>query len=164
MNQIAQAVKASGKSGDIVVLEGTVDPARDTPARLAAYKQLFGTNADWTLFTAGQQGTAPLWKSLGVYYKKVAEDSPAATDWYTGKKLTYDVDHQDLVMIIGPDQHLKWVTTGTPNAVGTKLPATLDAFLSDEGQANHKHPQDPSWTTEQVQEALSQITGSTITN
>ena len=42
-----QAVQQAGLGGQVAFVEATVDPGRDTPARLRAYQSEFG--ADWTL-------------------------------------------------------------------------------------------------------------------
>lgn len=159
VQQVTKAVDDAGLADSVVVLEGTVNPERDDPARLAAYKRLFPATPGWTLFTAGTQGTSKFWKALGVDYHQVPSDKPYPKDWLTGKPLTYDVDHQDVVMIIGPDGHQQWITSGTPNTAGVKPPSTLAGFLSDDGQANLKSPPQPAWTAAQIEAQLSTLTG-----
>ena len=146
------------------VLEGTVNPERDDPSRLEAYQKLFPAAPGWTLFTAGTQGNSKFWKALGVDYSQVPGDKPYPKDWLTGKPLTYDVDHQDVVMIIGPDGHEQWVTIGTPNTSGIQPPSTLSNFLSSEGQTNLKSPPQPAWTAAQIEAQLSSLTGHQIGN
>ena len=52
-----RAVRTAGLSRQVVFVEATVDPQRDTPARLRAYAREFGT--DWlSLLEAGQPGPA----------------------------------------------------------------------------------------------------------
>ena len=159
MRDVAASVKASGQSSSVVELEITVDPGRDDAARLAAYQKLFGTQPDWDLATAGTSGTATLWKELGVYYGKVPSDTPPPKDWLTGKALTYDVNHQDIVFIIDGRGHTRWLTDGTPNTAGVKPPATLVKFLSDVGRKNLASPPQPSWTVADVESGLSSVTG-----
>jgi cytochrome oxidase Cu insertion factor (SCO1/SenC/PrrC family) len=156
---------AAGLSSSVLFLEVTVDPQRDDPARLAAYQKLYGSRPAWDLATAGATGTAALWKFLGVYYAKVPADNPAPTDWLTGKPLTYDVNHQDVVIILGPDGHERWIAQGTPDTGGQQPPATLAHFLNDQGRANLASPQaqGPVWTTPDIDQALSRVTGRTIT-
>lgn len=38
---------------------------------------------------------AALWKFFHVYYQRQPADDPDATDWLTGQKLTYDVEHSN---------------------------------------------------------------------
>ena len=93
-------VEAAGLGKKVVFMEITVDPGRDTPARLAAYSKEFG--ADWPLLTGTPTNLASLWKFLGVSVQIVPEEQPAKIDWYTGTPLTYDVDHTDGYFLIDP--------------------------------------------------------------
>ena len=70
----------------VVFVEATVDPGRDTVARLAAYQREFGAN--WDLWTGTPANVAAFWKPFGVEYQIVAEDSPPKIDWFTGTPLT----------------------------------------------------------------------------
>ncbi|HEY2213681.1 MAG TPA: SCO family protein, partial [Acidimicrobiales bacterium] len=62
-------VKAAGLGSKVVFVEATVDPGRDTVARLAAYQKEFG--ADWGLWTGTPANVAALWKPFGVSYQVV---------------------------------------------------------------------------------------------
>lgn len=158
-----QQVAKAGLGDEVVFLEGTVDPDRDTPARLAAYQKLFGAQPNWQFLTGTAADLDALWKFFGVYHERQPEGSgPAPTDWLTGQPLTYDVAHQDVVVILGPDGNQKWLVNGTPNTAGVKPPPTLDAFLSSDGKQNLAHPADPSWTAGDIIAAISQVTGKQI--
>ena len=88
---------------------------------------------------------------------------PPPTDWLTGRPLTYDVSHQDVVLVIGPDGHERWLAIGTP-AVSSPdtLPTTLGRFLNDEGRHNLASPAPGAWTAADVERALSSVTGRSI--
>jgi protein SCO1/2 len=161
LREVASDAAKAGLGDSVEILEGTVDPERDDPARLTAYQQLFGLQPGWKLFTAGAGGTSALWKAFDLDFKHTPEnaDSPAPTDWLTGKPLTYDVDHDDKVFVIGPDGHIRWVINGTPDTRGQKPPAKLDQFLNDEGRNNLTHPGSGSWTVRDVTAALTEVTG-----
>ena len=96
-------VRAAGLGSKVVFMEITVDPGRDTPARLAAYSKEFG--ADWVLATGTPANLDALWKFLGVSVQIVPEEQPAKIDWYTGTPLTYDVDHTDGYFLIDGSGH-----------------------------------------------------------
>ena len=158
--QIDQAVEAAGQSSEVDLVEITVDPARDTPARLAAYQEMFGAQPNWQFLTGSASQVATLWKTLGVSYEKVAEDpGPPPIDWWTGKPLTYDVNHQDVVFVLGKDGHEKWLVEGTPDTQGVQPPSTLLKFLNDAGTSNLAHPEAPSWTAADVEQGVSYATG-----
>ncbi len=93
-------VDAAGLAQKVVFMEITVDPRRDTPARLTAYSKEFG--ADWPLLTGTPVNLDALWKYLGVSVQIVPEEQPPKIDWLTGKPLTYDVDHTDGYFLIDP--------------------------------------------------------------
>lgn len=157
LRQVDQAVAASGNTGQVVIVEVTVDPARDTPARLAAYQKMVGAPGNWRFATGSPSDLAQLWKTLGVHYAKAKGDA-GARDWWTGKPLTYDVEHQDLVFVLGPDGHERWVEDGTPNTGGQAPSGKLGTFLSAQGRQNVTAPADPSWTAGDVEAALAYVT------
>ena len=155
-NTVAQA----GQTSDVEFVEITVDPERDTPARLAAYQTLFGAKTNWQFLTASVAQIAATWKAFAVYYAKVAESpSPPQMDWMTGKPLTYDVNHQDVVIVLGPDGHERWLILGTPNTGGAQPPSALVTFLNDEGHKNLAAPSAAGWTTAQVEQGIAYVSG-----
>jgi cytochrome oxidase Cu insertion factor (SCO1/SenC/PrrC family) len=158
---VSQALDRAGLSGDVRILETTVDPERDTPARLAAYQKLYDAHANWSLVTGRPSDIAALWKSFGVGYDRTpTTETPAPKDWLTGMPLTYDVQHQDIVFVLGPDGHERWLVDGTPRVSGpSSVPAPLQSFLSGEGRANESAPPDPSWTPQDVEAAVTYVTG-----
>ena len=103
---MARALDADGQASKVALLEISVDPHRDTPARLRAYQQLYGGPLpDWTLLRATPADTAKLWKFFDVEYQRVKEPKPASIDWLTHKPLTYDVTHSDALIFLGADGH-----------------------------------------------------------
>jgi len=161
--QIAQKVKLAGASSKITLLEVTVDPARDTPARLKVYSANLGAPVNWQFWTGSAANIAALWRELGVAYVKVGEDpGEHPLDWWTGKPLTYDVNHQDVVFVLGADGHEKWLVQGNPNLQGGSVPAFLVHFLSALGRANLAAPGALSWTSRDVTAALTYVTGEQI--
>jgi protein SCO1/2 len=87
----------------------SVDPARDTPERLAAYVDSFGSG---TLgITGSLDEIRRLTDALGIYFAKVGEDAD-----------TYTVDHSTAVLLIGPDGRYRAVFGG---------PHELDDFVHD---------------------------------
>ncbi len=158
------AATRDGDGGSVVFLEVTVDPTRDTPARLAAYRTLFpDATPDWVLAGGTPAHLATLWNDLGVYYQQVPEsDSPVPTDWLTGKPLTFDVDHQDAVVFIDPNGHERFLVLGNPNTAGAQPPTTLKKFLSGDGEQNLDDPGPLSWTPAQGLSVVSWLSGRQI--
>ncbi len=128
--QLQASAKADGLGTKVAFVEVTVDPGRDTPARLRAYEDRFGV--DWTLLTGSEAAIKAFWKPLGVYYEKVPEGRPAEVDWWTGKPLTYDVDHSDGFFLIDKSGDERFVTQDIPFLHG-HLPAQLRKLLDSEG-------------------------------
>jgi protein SCO1/2 len=79
------------------VLFVSVDPARDTPERMASFVQFF--DPSFVGATGGDAALAPLVKHLGVHYQRL--DS---TD-----KEHYTVDHSAAIYLIDPQGRLKAV-------------------------------------------------------
>jgi protein SCO1/2 len=159
VRDVSDALDAAHLSGDVRVLEVTVDPERDTPTRLAAYQKLYGAKANWSLLTGTAADIAALWKSFGVGYEKTTTiATPAPRDWLSGASLTYDVAHQDVAIVIDPDGHERWLVDGTPRiAAPSAVPSSLQSFLNEEGHTNETAPADPSWTATDVMSAVQYV-------
>ena len=163
MHRAAEAAQSTGQPGQVVFLELTVDPARDKVARMHAYAKLYGALPDWRLATGNPAAVTALWKALGVSTDKTKPED-TVRDWMTGKLVhdSYDVHHQDVVMIVDPSGRLRWITVGHPDARGTRLPTSLQKFLNDEGKQNYSHPNAggaSSWTAHDVEQAVAYVRG-----
>lgn len=74
MNSVRQQLGARvGK--DVVLVTISVDPQRDTPARLAAYASQFHTGPGWTWLTGTRRDIDAVLKGLGAYTPNF-EDHP----------------------------------------------------------------------------------------
>jgi protein SCO1/2 len=144
-------------------LEVSVDPARDNPARLKAYQKLYGAQPNWQFLTGTKAQIAAFWKAFHLYYKNVP-NAPGETphDWLTGRPLTYDVEHQNIVYIVGPDGHLAWLDVGTPWANHAPLPTTMRKYLSEDGVKNYTTQAQQSWDVPELLQALSYVTATPI--
>jgi cytochrome oxidase Cu insertion factor (SCO1/SenC/PrrC family) len=152
-------VRQAGLGSKVVFMEITVDPGRDTPARLAAYSKEFG--ADWVLATGTQANLDALWKFLGVSVQIVPEEQPAKIDWYTGTPLTYDVDHTDGYFLIDATGHERFSDSNPPNLHG-QLDPKLKALLNAGGIKNLDDQSAPNWTVAEALSSLSWLVGRTI--
>lgn len=151
-------VQAAGLSQRVAFVEATVDPVRDSVARLAAYQQEFG--ADWDLWTGTPAQIHAFWKPFGVSYQFVPEEQPAKTDWWTGQPLTYDVLHTDGYILIDANGRERFVNASPPNIpnLSPKLKALLDAG----GVRDLAHPVPTSWTTADLLTAISWVLGTNV--
>jgi cytochrome oxidase Cu insertion factor (SCO1/SenC/PrrC family) len=149
--QVEQSLRADHAASNVQIVELTVDPGRDTPARLAAYAKL--THADWQLVTASPAQLDALAKFFGFSYQKVPETSHDARDWWTGKPLTYDVDHSDNYFVINPAGVERVVQDAAPNFHGLLNPK-LYTFLDALGRQHLKRPPQPDWTPTDALKAL----------
>jgi protein SCO1 len=152
-------LSAAGLADRVVFVEATVDPGRDTVARLAAYEKEFG--ADWDLWTGTPDAIAAFWKPFGVEYQIVPEAQPAKIDWYTGKPLAYDVEHTDGYILINPSGRERFVDASAPNQKGT-LNAKLRGLLNDGGLHELQNPQAPDWTTADALASISWLLGTNV--
>jgi cytochrome oxidase Cu insertion factor (SCO1/SenC/PrrC family) len=71
LEQIAGSIRRDGLANDAAVAEVTVDPWRDSPARLLAYRRLAGVH--FALMTGTPRALRRLWKFFGVYYRRVPQ-------------------------------------------------------------------------------------------
>ncbi len=83
-------------------------------------------------------------------------------DWLTGKPLTYDVTHSDVLVYINPQGQEKFTIVGLPNAQGRPLPLAMQQFLSDLGRTHQGRPTADTWTVAEGLSVLSWLTGTHI--
>lgn len=151
-------VMADGLSHRVAFVEATVDPGRDTVARLAAYQKEFGAN--WELWTGTPAQMHTFWNTFGVTAQIVPEPQPAAKDWWTGQPLTYDVLHTDGYILIDPSGRERFVDVSAPNLPNPS--PKLKALLGTAGLRNLDHPQPNSWTIADVLTALGWVLGTNV--
>ena len=152
----AREVDAAGLTSKVEFVTVTVDPHRDTPAQLAAYRELYaGTKQDlpnWVLLTGKPKVVDTLWKFLGVYRKRVPQDDPPPKNWRTGKTLTYDIEHSDEAFFFDTRLRERFILEGMPTAGKGSIPARIRKFLSKEGRDNLHKAGD--WTTGQALDVI----------
>ena len=148
--ELVNDVRLAGLSKRVVIAEATVDPWRDIPYRLRAYKKL--TGADFAMLTGTQSEIKQLWKFFGVYYLRVPQGKPPDVDWLTQKPETFDVQHTDAIFFIDPSGQERIVDEGMASVDGQLSPA-LKNLLSEQGIQNLEHPQFP-WTPSEALDDL----------
>jgi protein SCO1 len=154
-----RAVIAAGLAGRVRLVELTVDPGRDTPARLRAYRALVGAGANWSLLTGRPAVIKRIWGFFGVWYQRVAEGRPPGVDWLTGKPLRYDVTHQDALIYLDAGGRERFVVVGSPNAAGAWVTPALRRFLSVQGREDLSHPDASTWTAAEALSPIAWLTG-----
>ena len=152
-------IKAAGLGAKVVFMEITVDPGRDTPARLTAYSKEFG--ADWPMMTGTPANLDALWRYLGVSAQIVPEDQPAKLDWFTGTPLDYDVNHTDGYFLIDPSGRERFSDSNAPNLHG-QLDKKLKNLLNEGGLHNLDHQANPNWTLSDALSSISWLVGQNI--
>jgi len=157
--QVEKSLEAAHVAGKVQIVELSVDPDRDSPARLDAYAHL--TGATWQLVTESDSELTTISRFFGFTYQKVPQDNPPAVDWWTGVPLTYDVNHSDGYVLINPAGTQRF-TTGAAPAFSGKLNPKLYAFLSDLGRQHLAHPAQPAWTPSDALSALSWMLGQSV--
>jgi len=159
MRDIGDAIAKAKLSKSFMSLEVTVDPKRDTPARLKSYQSLFN-DSSWTIATGTTKGISDLWAWFGAY-TSTQKAEEGVIDWFTGKQIAYDVNHTDVVVIIGPDLHWRWLALGAPAVNNPKgknvVPTKLYTYLSSAGKSNLVKPEQPFWSTASVYGAFNEI-------
>jgi protein SCO1/2 len=153
---VEDSLRADHASGAVQIVELSVDPQRDTPARLNAYAKL--TGAGWQLVTETPAELRKLAKFFGFYYQKVKEDDPHARDWRTGKPLTYDVDHSDNYFVLDSGGTERVIQDAAPDFHGHLNPK-LYRFLDALGRQHLKRAPQPDWTPADALQALAVSVG-----
>lgn len=156
LESLRRDIAAAGLGAQVAIVEVSIDPARDTPARLRAYARRTGVGM--TFLTGTPANLAALWRFFGIYVQKVAESRPPNIDWQTGRPYTYDIAHQDGVFFLSPNGHERFVIGGDAN-VGGVLPAPLAAMLDQVGRSKLRAAQPDTWTVPQVLQVLHWMTG-----
>ncbi len=146
LERVQAAVQKIGLGGQVTVAEVSVDPWRDNPARLRAYRRLTGLG--FRMLTGTRAELARMWKFFGVYFRRVPQGKPPDIDWLTNKPERFDVQHSDGLFILDPQGRWRVAAVGMPS-VGTRLAPALRRLLNDQGQSNLHHPQSP-WTPKQA--------------
>jgi len=157
-----RAVTAAGLDRRVRFVELTVDPNRDTPSRLRAYRRLVGAPANWSLLTGSPAVIGRIWRYFGIWYQQVAEGNPPAADWLTGKPLTYDIDHQDALVYLDARGRERFLVVGSPNATGAPIPPALRRFLSAQGRTDLSHPDASTWTAAEALGPIAWLTGQPV--
>ncbi len=147
LEDVENVLKAKNLTNQVEIVEVTVDPERDTPARLRAYSVEF--QISWPLFTGSSTALSAMWKYFGIYVQKVPEGSPPGIDWWTGKPLTYDVNHSDGYILLDKNGYERFVTTSLPNT-GRKLSPSLKKLLDPQGLTNLNSPSGLTWTPNEL--------------
>ena len=136
----------------------SVDPKRDTQARLAAYAKKLGisaSSAQLQFWRGSARSTQKLTKFFGMRADHLDVESPAPKDWWTGKPITYDVDHSDGFFVLNDRHQVKFISGLAPRFVGT-LAKALKGYLSAEGIETLAHP-GAGWTPAQALQAVSYV-------
>ncbi len=144
--EVENRLRQAGLARQVVVATATVDPWRDTPARLRAYRRLTGVN--FTQLTGTRGEIRQLWKFFGVSYYRVPQGKPPDVDWLTHKPETFDVQHTDALFLLDPAGQERIADDGMPRVTG-QLPSNLARLLNDQGRHNLAHPEF-AWSTSDV--------------
>ena len=146
LEEVEHRLRQVGLSKRVVVATATVDPWRDSPARLRAYRRLAGI--DFTQLTGTKAEIHRLWSFFGVAYHRVPQGNPPDIDWLTNKPETFDVQHTDALFFLDPGGQERIADNGMPQITGRLAPA-LARLLNDQGRHNLEHPQF-AWTSTDV--------------
>jgi protein SCO1 len=151
-------VDRAGLGDRVTFAEVSVDPWRDTPARLRAFARL--AHVEFPLLTGTVSQLAAFWRFFGVAYWRTPEGKPPDRDWLTGKPLTFDVSHTDALFLLSANGRERIVDVGMPNA-SHALPADLKQLLDSAGRRDLEHP-GPGWTIRQGLDDIGSLLGRPI--
>ncbi len=153
--RLQRLMAAAGAGRHFAAVELTVDPWRDSPHRLRAYRRM--TGADFPMLTGSVGTVRRLWRFFGVNFERTPQGKPPARDWLTGKPERFDVEHTDGAFIIDPSGHERLAISGMP-AVGGRIEPALKQLLNTEGRENLRHPE-PGWSAVAMAKELEKLMG-----
>ncbi|HET9163437.1 MAG TPA: SCO family protein [Solirubrobacterales bacterium] len=148
-------LRAAGLADRVRILAVSVDPWRDTPRRLRAYRRL--TGARLRTWTGSVGRLRRFWRFFGVHFQRVPQGRPAETDWMTGRAERFEVEHTDGLFLLGPGGHERAAITGPPR-LGGRLGPRLRRLLDAEGRENLAHAP-AGWSVAGVVSDLGRLTG-----
>jgi cytochrome oxidase Cu insertion factor (SCO1/SenC/PrrC family) len=144
-----------GLDSRVAFVEATVDPWRDSPARLRAYARL--TGARFLMLTGSVSQLRRFWDFFGIGFRRVPQGDPPDVDWLTHRPETFDIDHTDGVFLIDQHGYERAFYPGIADVGGHISPA-LRALLTPEGRQNISHPHNP-WTEAQLLAGMQRLLG-----
>lgn len=150
-----RSLAGQGLGGRVAFVEATVDPWRDSPARLRAYARM--TGARLIQLTGRVAQIRRFWDYFGIGFRRVPQGPHPDVDWWTGRPETFDVEHADGVFLIDADGYERRFFPGYADT-GRRLEPALRRLLSKEGAANLEHPSN-AWTVEDVMTAMGALLG-----
>jgi protein SCO1 len=142
--ELQRRLAQAGLASRVVFVEASVDPWRDSPARLHAFSRM--THTTFPLLTGTKAELARIWRFFGVGYRRVPQGKPPAVDWWTHKPLTFDVEHTDALFVIDARGHERLVVPGQAGGMAGHLSRPLMSLLSDTGRVNLTNTRLAGWT------------------
>jgi protein SCO1 len=146
LEQIRYDVQQARLGNRVSILEVSVDPWRDSPGRLRAYRR--ETGVEFGLLTGTRAELTRFWRFFGVGF------------YPTGHGKTFDVAHTDGVFFIDARGHERIAIVGMPDVHGT-LSQRLKQLLGANGRNNLAHPE-AGWTVGQALDDVGRLLGTTI--
>lgn len=148
-------LRRAGLGDKVAFVEATVDPWRDSPARLRAYDRLTGVH--FVQLTGSVAAMRRFWDFFGIGFKRVPQGRPPDLDWWTHRPETFDVEHVDGLFLIDANGYERVFFPGYANVNG-RLSSRLRGLLSADGLKNLAHPLN-AWTQPQVLAAVGRLLG-----
>lgn len=167
--RVAQdAIDKAQVSEKIVLLLISIDPKRDNPERLNAYRKKLKLNDSIYLLTGDETNLNTFWDGFGLAREitEITEESEHShsdsKDWFTGEEITYEIVHSDGLFFISPDQKLKFLRLGLPDVSSIQVGQETKDFLNDEVVANLAQPVPGGWQAQDVVRILSWMLNTAI--
>jgi cytochrome oxidase Cu insertion factor (SCO1/SenC/PrrC family) len=153
---VRRSLPAQGMGKRVALVEATVDPWRDSPARLRAYDRL--TGASLIQLTGSVAQMRRFWGFFGIGFRRVPQGKFPDTDWWTGRPETFDVEHVDGLFLIDAQGYERKFFAGPARLTGGRIDPALRRLLSADGLHNLAHPRE-GWTVTQVTQTVEKLLG-----
>lgn len=156
------ALARAGLARRVRVVEYSVDPTVDTPARLRAYAARAGVG--WTLLTGSAAEVAAVNRFFYVYAGTARAPAGAIPDWQTGTVPTTVVTHSAGYFLLGPGGDERFATAASPAVTPSSVPARLRTMLGVDGLQELNDPSvvGPTWTVADLLAGVGWLLGRSV--
>lgn len=153
-----QAVKLDEKISLLLI---SIDPDKDSPERLAAYRKKLDLTDQVFLLTGTNEDINKFWDGFGIAreIKQATEGSENEhsehKDWFTGEESSTEIVHSDGLFFISSDQKLKFLRLGLPDVSKIQVNTGTKELLNDEVTNSLTKPVPGGWQASDVVRILS---------
>ncbi|MGC2296269.1 MAG: redoxin domain-containing protein [Candidatus Dormiibacterota bacterium] len=145
--QLQSLLDQKNLQSQVQIVEVSQDPADDTPAILAKYRNHF--SLPWPLLSGTAANLEQFWSQLKVPpLQDQAWDGPAPVDIFTGKSESFNFIHSSVIDVVNSKGYVVSELQGQPTLNPSSVPAAVEGYLNASGLQDQKAG--GSWTPQSL--------------